>query len=212
MKFYWDSKSLRRDLKVLERKFKEERNPGLKEELGNYIAMIKKQIFYEEVEDEKDEEQECLDNITTEVPAFEMYYPYIKVFKQKLDRFVEMAYYPKKEDARKRFLKKEEIVELVHELFKSTNKEIYEKFCSIYNNRYQTIRFLDKDAGYGRMIFIPGINKPYTSLGNPTSESYRLSLITATHEMSHGVYSLINPRRYTEDDYFFQEIETSFLN
>lgn len=213
MKFFWDNRDLRKDVKALEKMYKEEQNPALREQIAYYIMEAKACIFEEENEVEQEESENGLDVLTRMVPIFRVYYPHINDFRKKLTRFI------KKQETLPLInsqnegleLRKEDIMDLVNELYKSIGGDIYEHFCKVYNNRHKWIRYIADEIDYANMIFIPGVNKPYMTLGATGKDRYRNDLIDAAHEMGHGLVSLMSPERYYGDDYFFNEIETTFF-
>lgn len=209
MKYWWDSKDLRKDLKELEKMFNKETNPKEKEIMSFYIWHTKNLIIDEELEAFNQESEESyLDYLSRTVPLFEIYYPYITHYKKTVSKFLSNNYELYSEDTRQ--LSHDAIIELVHEFFKSTNFNIYNKFLEIYKRKHKLIRFLNDDELEGKMIFVPGVNKPYISLTNNTS-NYKEALINTTHELVHGITALINPERYVSNDCFYSEIETTFF-
>lgn len=225
MEYYWDSKTLRKDLKTLEDLLKQEQNPVVRERIVEYIGEIKTTIIDEEtpLQDTSDETKSPVDNLIEVcklTPYYELYYPFLEEFKNKLREF--FSQYETKlirEKKETSSLSKEDIIELVHELFKSTNKEFYEAYSRLYKERKTHIRFaeaktkaLAQDPCIGGTIFLPGLNKPYVHVDNfnPTKRKTD-ALLTLTHEEGHAVASLLNTDRYFSNHSFFKEIESTFF-
>ncbi|MBO5376636.1 MAG: hypothetical protein J6A52_07305 [Bacilli bacterium] len=225
MEYYWDSKTLRKDLKTLEDLLKQEQNPVVRERIVEYIGEIKTMIIDEEtpLQDTSDETKSSVDNLIEVcklTPYYELYYPFLEEFKNRLSEF--FSQYETKlirEKKETSSLSKEDIIELVHELFKSTNKEFYEAYSRLYKERKTHIRFkeaktkaLAQDPCIGGTIFLPGLNKPYVHVDNfnPTKRKTD-ALLTLTHEEGHAVASLLNTDRYFSNHSFFKEIESTFF-
>lgn len=213
MKYFWSTKTLRNDVKLLERMYKEEINPRIKEEIAACINEAKAYIFEEEVEDK--DKIDDLDALCRAIPIFQEYYPYISEYRKKLQSYVDKEYEKETEmsentQEKNRKLSKDDVMDLVNELYKSIGGEIYQQFSKIFKNRFNNTRF-QKQVERPSMIFIPGLNKPYMTLMSPEDDTYRTVLLSATHELAHGTASLINPRRYYGEEYYFNEIETFFF-
>ena len=225
MEYYWDSKTLRKDLKTLEDLLKQEQNPVVRERIVEYIGEIKTTIIDEEtpLQDTSVETKSSVDNLIEVcklTPYYELYYPFLEEFKNRLREF--FSQYETKlirEKKETSSLSKEDIIELVHELFKSTNKEFYEAYSRLYKERKKHIRFkeaktkaLAQDPCIGGTIFLPGLNKPYVHVDNfnPTKRKTD-ALLTLTHEEGHAVASLLNTDRYFSNHSFFKEIESTFF-
>jgi len=209
MKYWWDSRDLRKDLKEIEKMYKKESDPKEKEALAYYIWHTKIIINEQEIKScDNDSGKLYIDYLSRIVPLFELYYPYISRYENIISKVLPSDNVNVNESAKK--LSKDMVIELVHELFKSTNSDIYNKFLKIYERKNKAVRFIKDDAIEGSTIFVPGVNKPYITLGE-NHPSYRSILLATTHEFAHGVMALINPNRYVSNDYFYLEIETSFF-
>ena len=210
MKYYWDNKDLRKDLKELEKRLKLEKNPKEQELLAYYIATTKQIILSLEDEDLKEEQEISIAYLSQIVPSFLLYYPYIEKYNKIANKKELPDLNSFENDTKKNKLSKDALIELIHEFYRSTNLEIYDKFQEIYRKRHHIIYFSQEEYAY--MQFIPGINKPYFTLNEPSGKDYKLSLMEATHEIAHGIASLISPERYTFDELsFFTEIESMFF-
>lgn len=222
MEYNWNSNDLRNDLKTLEKMLKEEKNPKIREKIMLYIRETKDTIISLDTESFENTKEginvENLISLYKTVPTFELYYPFIKEFKNKLYNF--FKHYKIKNTKEKPTttnLTKEDIVELVHELFKSTNKEIYEIYLKIIKEENR-IRFRTTENKISNhlqcnaaMYFIPGLNKTYVSIDNYNEDKKARSLISLTHEEGHSIASQINPERYINNQAFFNEIESIFF-
>lgn len=222
MKYNWNKEDLRKDLQTLEKMLKDEKDPKVREKIMLYISETKDTIisldkeYFEEYNEGINVEN--LISLYKTVPYFELYYPFIKEFKNKLHNF--FKHYKIKNTKEKTTttnLTKEDITELVYELFKSTNKEIYEIYSKIIKEenriRFKTIKkqLNNQLQGNAAMFFIPGLNKTYVSIDNYNEDKKARSLISLTHEEGHSIASQINPERYINNQAFFNEIESIFF-
>jgi len=213
MKYYWDSKDLRRDLMLLKRKLKEETDFTKKEFLYDALCSLKKIIINEESEVEQ-LNLENLAEVCDIVPAFDRYYPYFEKFRSKLYRSYSLNSLEEIEkdvprgEEEKIKLSNDDINELINEFFKSTNREFYDTYTKLYKDRYSRIRFSDKSLS-SYMLFSPYVNKAYVEIGEQEDVE---KLVSLAHEEGHSVASLMNPERYISEDFFFREIEAIFFD
>lgn len=211
----WDIKTLRNDLKTLEALLRKEQNETIKTQIKSYIAETKRVIIEEEINgyDKQYVTQNRLIDLYRTVPIFELYYPIVEEYLKKLKKAEAIPYYFEQDTEENEHLpfNNQEMLDLVHELFKTFPSDI----CNLHNRVYERedhIRFdkIPRENREGRIIFIPGLNKPYLEVGE--KDNKRIMLSTLVHEEGHAVASLINPRRYTDDNCgYFLEIESIFF-
>jgi len=209
MKYYWDSNNLRQDVKLLEKMFEEEKDIRKREELLYYIAEAKSLVLEEEAPT-VEEDSDYFNAMSNLVPLFEPYYSYIDEYRRTLDKYIDemIVDEPSK---RKLYLKKDELLELVAEFYKSVGGYLYPHFDKLFKNRHNSIRFQREGLEYATTIIVPGLNKPYMTVESPKPTNYRNTLSMLVHELGHGISAQICPERYLRDDSFLKEIETTFL-
>lgn len=213
MKYNWSSQDLRNDLQTLLRMLKEEQDPLVREKIYQYIDETKAMIIDEEMSDDVVERSFRYDDVELrklckEVSTYNMYYPIIRDFRNKIaDTFIKYKQKAKKQQVE---LSQDDIVELIHELFKSTNKEFYQMFLEMYKRNDKHIRFYSSEpiSSSGRMFFIPGLNKQYIEIARKSGHE---ALLTLAHEEGHAIASAMNQERYMGLDTTFCEIESTFF-
>lgn len=215
MNYTWDSSDLRKDLKELEKRLEQENDPIIREQIYGYIIETKIIIIEEELIQEKPTETDYLSEIYRTSPLFIMYYPIIETFISRIKGIedqIDIFKLLKNPDENKKFLlTPKDSIELIHEFFRTTPKEIFDIHNRIYR-RKKHIRFdnCKIPETKGEMIFIPGVNKPYITISTDQNDSGLL--ISMSHEEGHAVASLINPNRYQRDEHsFYSEIESLFF-
>ena len=209
MKYYWDSKNLREDVKLLEKMFEEEKDIRKREDLLFYIAEAKSLILDEEAPS-SEEDNDYFNTMTNLVPLFEPYYSYIDEYRKTFDSYIDELIID--EPSKKKMnLKKEEMMELIREFYGSVGGFLYPHFDKLFKERHNMIRFQKEDLEYATTIIVPGLNKPYMTIEEPNAKNYRNILSMLVHELGHGISAQICPERYLRDDSFLKEIETTFL-
>lgn len=212
MIFNWTSKDLRNDLRTLEKMLKEETNPEIREQLYKAIVEAKRAIICEELEEqEEDYHPKALFDLYDEAAMFEMYYPMIKEFVSKLRYTMDTFSFNSPIRPWNLNLTEKDMFELMHEFFKTTTKEIKDIYDEI-NKCKKRIRFQSVDCyePHGSMLFIPGLNKPYITIG--IGEDKSSIMPTFAHEEGHSIGSILNPLRYTESEHsIYVEIESIFF-
>ena len=102
---------------------------------------------------------------------------------------------------------------LVRQFYSSFDKELYDAFLEVYNDRDGTLRFLDKseakdDKTDGNTIFLDGVKKNFITVYETTPlETYSCTV----HEYGHAIQNVINPEvSYSDRDDFFMEVASIF--
>ena len=146
------------------------------------------------------------------------YYDFIKVFEYEMAKQFNTS---KLNEIAENYLDKEnyythdEAFSIVHDFYKKLDKELFDTFLLIYNDRYKTVRFrrdvesVNGMESDGYCIFVDKLLKNYITIHNEVGFNKLLSL---THECGHGIFNILNPKSYTfrVDDYS-TEIATMFL-
>lgn len=143
-----------------------------------------------------------------------MYYPIIESFISKIkdteDQIDISKVFKLPDENKSLLLTQRDSIELIHEFFRTTPKEIF----GIHNRLYKREKYIrfgqckSPETG-GEMIFIPGVNKPYITINIDQNSNLLASI---SHEEGHAIASLINPNRYQRDEHsFYSEIESLFF-
>jgi hypothetical protein len=209
IKVGWTSKDLRDDLKELKKMYKSETDPDKKEEIISAIHTVMYNICDIEMGDDSLADISDSMLLFNSVPKFTMYYPVVYKFLNVLnatsyDPLEHVQFKTDKEE-----IKKEEIFPMMHDFYKSLGKEVFKYFSEVDNTRDKSVNLIeDIDAVEGVTYSVPVLNKRYMVVG--TFGDLRDTLSTLTHEYGHGIATVINPNRYSSDD-FFIEIESLFF-
>ena len=205
----WTSKDLREDLKELKRLYKLETDNDKKEDILTAIHTVMFNICDFEMGESSYADVSDSMLLFNSVPKFTMYYPKIYEFLNVLNRtdydvLDHVQYKTDKEE-----IKQEEIFDLMRDFFKSVGKEVFKYYEEVDKTRDKSLN-LDKnmDATDGLTYCIPVLNKRYMTVG--TFGDNRDILSTLTHEYGHSIATIINPKRYVNDD-FYIEIESLFF-
>lgn len=107
-------------------------------------------------------------------------------------------------------ISKEDMLDLLHDMFKSCGRKIYKLYSKMEKDRERLVNFnIDENSSFGVIYPIPILRKSYISVG--TSDNLmKNTLSTLTHEYGHGIGSLINDNRYNNGNNF-SEIESFFF-
>lgn len=211
----WNITTLRNDLKNLEALLRKEKNETIRNQIKRYVAETKRIIIEEEINDYDEgyiSKNRLIDLYRT-VPIFELYYPILEEYSKKLRQDEKIPYYFEQDTEENEHLSfnNQEMLELVHELFKTFPIDIRNLHNKVYE-REDHIRFnkMQNENQDGRIIFIPGLNKPYLEVGE--NDNKRIMLSTLVHEEGHAIASLLNSKRYKDDNCgYFLEIESIFF-
>ena len=205
----WSSKDLRNDLKELRKMYNQETDINKKEELLSAINTLMLTICDIEIGEDSYTDINDWFLLFKSVPSFSMYYPDIYKFintlnASNLECFDNIIPCSDKEE-----IKKEDIFAMMHDFYKSVGKEIFNYFLEIDNDHDKYINYDEEmESTDGITYYVPILNKRYYSIGSCGDNRELLS--TLTHEYGHSIASVINPKRYFNDD-FFTEIESIFF-
>ena len=231
----WSTDNFRDILKEYERLYNQTDNDKDRDKLLDYICNMKYEIAIEELTkfereklDNKDESSNinnvltdedelnldkttCFGELTHDIYDMSKYiniYPYIEEFKTKLKNLLKYDSYKFREPGKLK-LSKNDIFELIHDLFKSTTKEIYNKYLELEKEKDSIVE-LDAsiDTNDGSSYYFPIVNKRFISVGTKGDSEELLS--TLAHEFGHSIGSMYNGDRYVNGD-FFLEIESQFF-
>ena len=206
----WSSLDLREDLKILEELYQEETDSFLKEYIVKAKNSVIKTISELELKDINYKQVANVWTLINDVPAFKMYYPTIKEFRDViLSNPRGVNYEPRFPRKTKKQLSLENICDLVYDYYKSMPKSMANRFERIQKDGRTRIS-LDPtlEAHEGITYFVPILDKRYVNIGT-IGDSKEL-LNSLTHEYGHIITSNINDGRYISDD-FFIEIESIFF-
>ena len=147
-----------------------------------------------------------LDIGTTSI--FKEVYPYLEDFFNKVKYLVDYSVkYGGPES--KHIFSREEMIDLVHDLFRSTNKKVYDIYCILDNNSDYSIRFnINLSSNQGSHYCFPFVKDRFLDIG--TDGDMELSLSTLAHEAGHFIGSIANEERYLTDRNYC-EVESLFF-
>ncbi len=232
----WSTEDFREILKKYEDLYNLSESDFEKKVLLDYISNLKSEIAVEEltkfereklsnpeektkidlkINEDKDLDLDsgtCFGALTHDlydISRFRELYPYIDEFKTKLKSILKYDTFKFNAESNIK-LSKEDIFELIHDLFKSTTDEIYEIYLSLEKNKDKYIN-LDPtlDANDGSSFYFPIVNKNFISVGtNGNSEDI---ISTLSHEIGHYIGSVYNEGRYLDKD-LYVEIESQFFD
>ena len=221
MRYGWKDKDIIRDIKKLEG-------------LASIETDIKKRCYYiktiDYLEATLDEEllsnlpirsskNQMMSNIQDNVKYYRRYYDLVEKFYLACcnstniirDLYNETC----KIDYKLKYIKHEDTLSMVHDFYKGVDKEFFDCFLKIYNNRYKLIRF-SKNSIYmsgiitsGNCVSVGGLDKNYITVSNDRGI---LKPINLSHECGHGVLNIYNPNLlYNVKDDFSSEIGSIFF-
>lgn len=106
----------------------------------------------------------------------------------------------------------EESISMTYEFYKAFDKELFSFFEIVYDDRFDTLRFISNDEekkkSFGNTIFLDGVKKNFISVVSIGGLSKYFSLV---HEYGHAISNLINSERvYANNDDFFLEVAALF--
>ena len=139
---------------------------------------------------------------------FKEIYPYLEEFHERVKNVVD---YKKRFDGAESKFKftDEEMLDLVHDMFKSTNKKVYDIYCLLDKKRDKSIKFIpDKPSNQGSHFWFQYIDDRFIEVGK--DGDMELSLSTLAHEAGHFVGSVVNEARYNTNG-SYDEIESLFF-
>lgn len=216
MVYKWTEEDLFKDLQEVQRLADEEKDESKKKELNNFASLIQENILSEEYFYELDSmplansNSNYLSNLQKKVDRYHQCYQYLEEFANILLPKFRLSKYYYRERSNLR-LSENDIVELSHEFFKSTNKDFYNLYLKLYKRRNNHIRFVDAPFE-SNVIFVPGVNKPYVTICKKNDDDYINNLSDLNHEEGHSISALINPSRYFKKKMNFYEIESIFFD
>ncbi len=222
----WTYQDFRNDVNKYEELLKNETDPIKRDEIVQYITDLKYEIACGELAslDSGKEYEDAIRDVEAsinggtnygslthdihDVSEYRLYDYFIDDFRNKLHNILEFNKYILTLEGGLT-LSEDDIVGLVHDLFKSTNKEIFNYYLEFEKNKDKILNFNpNKDASDGTSYNFPLINSRYIEVGTDGKCEY--SLETLTHELGHFIGASINPRRYASKDKL-SEIESLFF-
>lgn len=216
MKYYWGINSLREDLRKLENMLREESDGNKRIELTNYIASLKNIIVSEKLKPVVDmvTDNSLFNNLGRNVISFsefELYYPFIKTFSEKMENYFELRREIEFPETNIKY-NEDELLGLVHDFYKSMPSEIYKIFLRSYNDRQRNVLFdnsFEKEPA--NIYLVTGLNKAYMQFGSVEENLYSNQLVNMVHEYGHYIAFILNPNRYLGENSIFVEIESIFF-
>jgi hypothetical protein len=226
----WTTNDLRNVLKKYEDLYELEKDPFKKEMLLDYISNLKYSIAIEELtlyermnikdsddEKETDNDQELdLDNCTCfgelthnmyDITKFRCYYPYVEEFKNKLSLLLKYKDYKFNCESTLK-LSHDEMLDIVHEVFKNSTKEIFDIVTNLEKEKNR-IKFDETmDAYDGSSFAFPIVGERFIVVG--VDGNTENTLDTLFHEIGHYIGSIFNEFRQGDKDVYV-EIESMFF-
>ena len=143
-----------------------------------------------------------------DVSLYKEIYPYLEDFHSQVKYLVDFS---KRGHGPKSQLKltDEEILDLMHDLFKSTNKKIFDAYSVLEKNRDKSININhDKSSNYGAHFWFEFVDDRFIEVG--TKGDMELTLPVLAHEIGHFIGSLANEPRYVSEGSYC-EVESIFF-
>ena len=139
------------------------------------------------------------------VSKYELYYPFIQEFRDKLNTILKIKEYEFKVPG-KLNVSRDDLLDIVEDVFKSTTKEIYDLYVRIGRN---SINFDEtRDYEDGESFYFPVVDKKFIEVGGKGNQEG--AIWTIPHEAGHVIGHMINNNRNVKQDHF-QEIEGHFF-
>lgn len=139
---------------------------------------------------------------------FKEVYPYIEDFHRSV-KFIKDTAVRDGGSESKYKLSDEEILDLTHDLFKSTTKRVYDIYSILEKKRHESIRLNPKKpSGYGAHFWFPYVEDRFLEVGTDGDSEETLGVLG--HEVGHFIGSVVNEDRYVNND-SYSEIESLFF-
>ena len=228
----WSTKDFRNILDEYEKLYIKEKDPFTKEKYLKLMSHLRRETAIEELT--KFERNKYLsegDNISNseldvtlnlekgtcfgelinnfyDVTYYDLYYPSIEEFKNKLNKLLKYKQFEFNQES-KLHLSNDELVDVIHDMFKNTTKEIYSIYLNFDKEKEKCLRFdPTMDADDGSSFAFPIVNKRFIEVG--TYGNSEDSLCTFAHEFGHYIGSVLNEDRNLDDEKIV-EIESIFF-
>ncbi len=218
----WSINDFRRDFKELKKKYRECDNVVEKEKIINQMMTLCSAITFFEYDIHSDydlitddsgnlkivnntiEEEKELSTYFVNNIKFDMYHPFFYKFRKELNCLKDVDEFSFKNNEVQ--LNRKDVIELINEFFKHTNKEMYEYYLKFDKRKINYLKneSVDKGITYAS----PGVNRFYINVGEDGDK--RRQLKTLIHERGHVIGQMINSDRSENKD-FFSEIEGLFF-
>lgn len=221
MRYGWKDKDIIRDIRKLEG-------------LSSIETDIRKKCYYDKVIDFlnatldegllsnipiRSNKNQMMCNIQENVKFYKRYYDLIEIFyttcSEKADIISDLYYNSCEMDYKPKYIKHEDTLSMVHDFYKNFDKDLFDCFTKIYNNRYKLIRFSNNDIYLngiytsGSCVSVGGLDKCYITISNDRGV---LKPINLSHECGHGILNIYNPNLlYNQKDDFASEIGSIFF-
>lgn len=101
---------------------------------------------------------------------------------------------------------KSKAISICHDFYQNLDEELYEHFKRFYNQRFNHLKFLSKDAdpGFlGRQHFLFGPNESFIESVGSNNPEMSTTLI---HEAAHAIDNSMNPENYFSNDFYYEVI------
>lgn len=198
----WTSKSLRKDLKKLEKLCDKEKDLNQKEYLSKIISGCYTNIA--DLDYSNDDEENEFAYYLDVISNFYLYYPFMEKYESTVRNYLKRLEID--EYATIKFSKKD-LFELVHGFYNDIGGEIYDNFnISLKNAK---VNFTNtKEECCGITFFISPLKKQYITIDKRNDDVTKL--LSLTHEYAHSIMDNYSKNRYINTDYFV-EIESLFF-
>ena len=217
----WNLNEFRKILDEYKRLYLTSTDQKEKEKYLSYVSNLKHEIAVEELTKYEREnlQQEtmtigerdvvvnlddgtCFGELTNniyDVASYELYYGYLKDFRDKIKNILTIQEYEFQEEG-KLSISKDDMLDIIHDIFKSTTKEIYNMFLKIHRDDISFDPTMDADDGSS--FSFPMVNRNFIEVG--TNGDQEDTLWTLSHETGHVIGAMFNQIRYTGEDKYVE--------
>ena len=223
MKYSWSYKNIVRDINKLKRIAQEEKDIKKKcyyLKVIDYLNATIDESALSNIDFRKTKNQSMCE-IMENVKFYKRYYDLIKKLYIECGKTVDIRnslhnetynmnyiYNPK-------YITHDKSLAYVYDFYKDIDKELFDCFSKLYNNRYKLVKFSKNDellSGLmtsGSSISVGGLDKTYITVSNDKGV---LKCINLAHEFGHGILNIYNPNLlYNSKDDFSSEIGSIFF-
>ena len=223
MNYGWSYKNIVSDINKLERMAKEEKDIKKKcyyLKVIDYLNATIDESTLSNIDFRKTKNQSMCE-IMENVKFYKRYYDLIKKLYIKCGNTVSIRNNLHNETYNMNYIYKPKYIThdkslaYVYDFYKDIDKELFDCFSKLYNNRYKLVKFSKNDellSGLmtsGSSISVGGLDKTYITVSNDKGV---LKCINLAHEFGHGILNIYNPNLlYNSKDDFSSEIGSIFF-
>lgn len=221
MKYSWKDKNIVSDIKRLEKLASSEKDIRKKcyyIRTIDYLNATLDENMLSNI-DVKKTKNHMMCDIQESIKFYKRYYDLIEMFYSICNKSYDVMSGLYNEscdlDYKFKYIKHEDTLSLVHDFYKVVDKEFFDCFLRIYNNRYKLIRFSNSDIYLngiitsGSCVSVGGLDKCYITVSNDRGV---LKPINLSHECGHGILNIYNSNLlYNQKDEFASEIGSIFF-